>query len=71
MNKYTSHITINGKCLCVSHEYLLGDRTPDGNRITCDYAMAKGAKAVAKHLRYRFPTSNVRIKGGPCPIHGD
>ncbi|KKL09738.1 hypothetical protein LCGC14_2562850 [marine sediment metagenome] len=71
MNNHTAHITIDGKPLCRNHSSLAHGNTPDGYRITCEYFSAKGAKAVAKYLRCRFPSVNIRIKGGPCPIQGD
>ncbi len=71
MNMKTAHITVNGKPLYVTHGYLLNDKTPEGDTITRDYPSTKEAKAVAKYLRYRLPTTNVRVKGGPCPVQGD
>lgn len=67
VNDKTSHITIDGRPLCLKHNHLILTEDGDGNRITCDYTDTRVARKVYKHLKKRLANANVRLKGGPCP----
>ncbi len=72
MNKYTSHITIDGKPLCHNHGYLIGTSIGShDNRLACNHSDHRKARESYGYVSYWLVNANIRIKGGPCPIQGD